>query len=62
VIEQKVSKLIEMLDAQNPATETQESDVAHVQEMAQPTDVRDAVVQLENAQADALKERGLPPL
>jgi hypothetical protein len=30
--------------------------------MAVPTDVRDAVEQLETAQADALKERGLPPL
>ena len=62
VIEQKVSKLIEMLDAQNPDTEKNESDVDHVQEMAVPTDVRDAVEQLETAQADALKERGLPPL
>jgi uncharacterized membrane protein len=62
VIEQKVSKLIEMIDAQNPATEAQESDVAHVKEMAKPIDVRDAVEHLETAQADALKERGLPPI
>jgi uncharacterized membrane protein len=60
VIEQKVSKIIETLDAMREDNPKMPGEVDYLEEMSKPTDVREAIDQVENAQGKALQDRRLP--